>query len=305
MLGVALLVGAQAAATDKPTPVVTILQGSATVIRALSQFDAAEGMPLLADDLVRTNKDTFLRIEYADQTSIELGPGTQLQVNHPSRRRGARPALYLLEGWLKVAPGQVGAGVKPAFASVGLDVVDLAGVMVMRTTNVARELFAEQGTARCIAKSARGAEPIMLRQGDFVIAAPDKAPKRESRPPAEFTDALPRPYRDTLPFRYDLFKDRPVTPQGQLPFSYADVEPWLNGEPSIRRQFVSLWRRKANDTAFRASLDRDLQKHPEWDRVLHPEKYEEEYQPPQPPRPVPAAVNPTQTSQPAPVSPPH
>jgi len=296
MIPIALLVGAQAASTAKPTPIVTILQGRATVIRALSQFEAAEGMLLLADDLVRTNKDTFLRIEYPDQTSIELGPDTQLQVNHPSRRQGTRPALYLLEGWLKVGSGKADSGVKAAFATVGVDVVDLTGIMVMRATSASRELFAEQGTARCIDKNQHAAEPITLRQGGFVTVAPDRPPRLEVRPPAEFTAALPRAYRDTLPFRYRMFQDHPVAPKGQVQFSYADVEPWLNGEPSVRRQFVALWRRKANDAAFRASLDRDLQKHPEWDPVLHPEKYE----PAEPPHPGPGVENPTTASQPTP-----
>jgi hypothetical protein len=49
---------------------------------------------------------------------------------------------------------------------------------------------------------------------------------------------------------------------------------WLNAEPTVRRQFVVLWRRKADNEAFRAALDHDLSKHPEWDPVLHPEKYE-------------------------------
>jgi hypothetical protein len=299
MIAIALFASAQAAGAAKPTPIVTILQGRTSVIRGLLQFDAAEGMVLLADDLVRTNKETFLRIEYSDQTSIELGPDTWLQLNHPSRRRGTRPALYLLEGWLKVAAGKAEAGAKPAFASVGMDVVDLTGVVVIRATNASHELFAEQGTARWIDKNPHGVEPITLKQGDFLVAAQNEPPKLQGRPRADFMAALPRAYRDTLPFRYDLFKDRPVASKGQVQFAYVDVEPWINGEPSVRRQFVSVWRRKANDDAFRASLDRDLQKHPEWDPVLHPEKYE----PPEPPRAVPAVVNPAPASQPPPAYP--
>lgn len=300
MMAIALLASAHAAGATKPGGVVTILQGRATVIRALSQFDAAEGMRLLADDLVRTDKDTFLRIEYEDQTAIELGPQTQLQVNHPgARKKSNRPALYVLQGWVKLGAGKPDAGGKPAFASVGMDVTDLTGVMVLRGDSDSRELFAEQGTARWVDRDPHGAEPVALNQGDFLVAALDRPPQTQPRPSADFTASLPRAFRDTLPFRYNLFKDRSVAPKGQLPFTYADVEPWLNAEPSIRRQFVVMWRRKADNPAFRASLDRDLQKHPEWDPVLHPEKYEP---PPSPPA-GPASTSPTAASQPPPAAP--
>jgi hypothetical protein len=297
MIAIALFASAHAAGATRPVGIVTILQGRATVIRALSQFEAAEGMRLLADDLVKTDKDTFLRIEYEDQSSIEVGPQTQLQVNHPAARKKNRPALYVLEGWVKLSGGKADGGGKPAFASVDMDVVDLTGVMVMRGDNASRELFAEQGTARWVDRDPHGAEPVTLKQGDFLVAAQDRPPKTQPRPSADFTAAVPRPFRDTLPFRYNLFKDRAVAPKGQVPFTYADVEPWLNAEPAIRRQFVVMWRRKADNSAFRASLDHDLQKHPEWDPVLHPEKYE--------PPPEPAApASPAAVSQPSPPPPP-
>jgi len=299
MIAIALIASAHAAPATRPAGIVTILQGRAIVIRALSQFEAAEGMRLLADDLVKTDKDTFVRIEYEDQSSIELGSETQLQVNHPAaRKKSNRPALYVLEGWLKVGAGKGDSAGKPAFGSVGMDVVDVTGVMVMRGDSASRELFAEQGAARWIDRDPRGAEPVTLKQGDFLVAAQDRPPKTQARPSADFTAALPRPFRDTLPFRYDLFKDRSVAPKGQVPFNYADVEPWLNAEPSIRRQFVVMWRRKADNPAFRASLDRDLQKHPEWDPVLHPEKYEPK-PPPVPPTPSPAAASQPPPAQPA------
>jgi hypothetical protein len=301
VIAIALCASAHAAGVTRPTGIVTILQGRATVIRALSQFDAAEGMRLLADDLVRTDKDTFLRIEYEDQSSIELGSQTQLQVNHPAARKKSRPALYVLEGWVKLGAGKADSGSKPAFGSVAMDVVDLTGVMVMRGDSASRELFAEQGTARWVDRDPHGAEPVTLKQGEFLVAAQDRPPRTQPRPSADFTGALPRPFRDTLPFRYNLFKDRSVAPKDPVPFTYAEVEPWLNAEPSIRRQFVVMWRRKADNPTFRASLDRDLQKHPEWDPVLHPEKYEP---PPQPPAPAsPPAVSQPPPAQPTPAIP--
>ena len=285
VIAIALVASVQAAASAAPTGVVTILAGRAIVIRALSQFDAAEGMRLMPDDLLRTDKDTFLRVEYEDRTSLELGPETRLQLNHPAaRKKSNRPALYLLEGWLKVSPVNTNTSGKAALASVGMDIVDMSGVMVIHADSRTRSLFAEDGTARCLDRSAHGSSPVALKQGEFVIAIEDQPLKLQPRPSADFTAALPSQYRDTLPSRYDRFKDRAVPPKNIEAFTYTEVEPWIDAEPSVRRQFVGLWRRKADNAAFRASLDHELMRHPEWDPVLHPEKY----QPNPPPHAVPA-----------------
>jgi FecR protein len=293
VIAIALLGGMQVAGAAtrppvaKPSAIVTILEGRASVIRGLSQFDAAEGVRLVADDLLRTGEDTFLRIEYEDGTSLELGPQTLLQLNHPARKRANRPALYLLAGWLKLSSARADSTARGSLASPGMDLVDLAGVVVVRSSDAAREVFAEQGSARCIDRSSRAAESIAMNSGDFVVAEPDAPPKLQGRPAADFLSALPRPYYDTLPSRYERFKTRVVMPKGQGAFAYADVERWINAEPSIRRQFVVLWHAKAANPAFRAALDRDLPMHPEWDPVLHPERYE-----PTQPQPGPAVANP-------------
>jgi hypothetical protein len=106
------------------------------------------------------------------------------------------------------------------------------------------------------------------------------APQVQKRPSPDFLSALPVQFRDLLPVRYPQFVARNVAIKAQIPFTYADAEPWLDAEPTVRRQCVLWWRRKAaQDAAFRASLDRNLQLHPEWDRVLHPEKYESDESP--------------------------
>jgi hypothetical protein len=170
--------------------------------------------------------------------------------------------------------GKSDGGNTPAVAAPDMDLVDLTGVIVLHVENGALAAFAQQGTGRWIDRSAHPAAPVTLKQGDFVTAGPDKPLKLQGRPSEEFVAALPRPYRDTLPFRYAMFKSRTVVPKNQAAFSYEEVLPWLTAETSVRRQFVVAWRRKADNAAFRAGLDRDLAKHPEWDPILHPERYE-------------------------------
>ena len=239
MIGIALFPSASTFGAPPPTAIVTILTGKATVIRGLSQFDAADGVRLSADDLVRTGKDTFLRIEYEDQSSIELGPQTQLQLNYPAvRKKSNRPGLYVLEGWVKLGAGKPDGADKPALAAIGMDVTDITGVMVLRAGSAACEWFAEQGSARLVDRD-HHVDPVRLKQGDFLTAAPGRAPRLEPRPSADFIAALPQAYRDTLPLRFNVFKEHVVVPENTGTFAYADVESWINAEPSMRRLSVS------------------------------------------------------------------
>jgi hypothetical protein len=276
--------------------VVTILEGKALVIHNLAQFDAAEGVRLLPGDLIRTQPKSLLRIEYPDQCSLEAGPETQLQLFHPAdKKRGNRPALYLMQGWLKLG---CKTGTDAGFTLKDLDVVGISRVLVIRADGDSRAIFAEQGTARVIKHRSGDSGSVALNPGDFLNVEPDVASDVQPRPTAQFMEALPRAYRDTLPSRYSVYVTRVVEPQNPRSFGYADVEPWLNAEPVVRRQFAGLWLRKVNDPAFRAPLDRDLAKHPEWDRILHPEKYEVEETVPPPP----AGGNRNAAAQPGPDS---
>src|SRR4051794_65841 len=72
-----LCVRAQAA--DMPIGVFTIIEGEVTVLRDAHEFRAAEGVPLRAEDIVRSRETARLaRIELPDGTALDLGPATEL-----------------------------------------------------------------------------------------------------------------------------------------------------------------------------------------------------------------------------------
>ena len=48
---------------------------------------------------------------------------------------------------------------------------------------------------------------------------------------------------------------------------------WLAVEPTLRRPAMKRWRDLTRDAAFREALVANMTAHPEWDRVLFPEKY--------------------------------
>jgi hypothetical protein len=271
----ALFASTRSTCATRPAAIVTILQGGATVVRAVSEFSAIEGVRLLPDDLLRTDKDSFLRIEYEDGTWIELGPDSRLELGHPAERRAKGPALYLLSGWMKIGCATADNGAKKSIASTGMDLTDISGTFIIRTVDATHMIFAEQGAARWIDREPHATDTVALTRGDFLITVKGKSPEVHPRPSPDFIGALPVEFRDSLPIRYPQFASRNVVIKDQHAFVYADVEQWLDAEPSIRRQFIPWWRRKAaQDEAFRASLDHNLSLHPEWDPVLHPEKYE-------------------------------
>jgi hypothetical protein len=252
---------------------VTIAEGKPVGIRALAKIQIAEGVRVQADDLLQTGKDGFLRVELEDGTTIDLGPNTSIEFSAPAQRRADRPALYMLSGWIKLQMAPSGA-VRGALASAGFDLSEVSGSIVARIEPGLGAVFVEQGGARWNDRRGRGAPAVTLKRNDFLAYRKDDAVAVAGRPGPEFIAALPRQFRDLLPQRYASFKGHEKPARAEGAFSYAEVEPWLNAEAPVRRQFVRTWRAKADDASFRASLDQAMAQHPEWDPVLHPELYE-------------------------------
>ena len=149
---VGLAVAPAAAAIEAPA-VVTILEGTAQVIRGANRLALAEGVRIAAGDLVETASASFLQVEFDDGTTIDVGPGARLQFEHPARRRAERPGLYLLSGWLKIAtrPGAAGFGL----AWPAADALDLSGTLLIEVAPGRAALFVENGGARLVDHRAR------------------------------------------------------------------------------------------------------------------------------------------------------
>jgi len=278
------------ALAGEPAGIATIVEGKAVVIRTLSTLEAVEGVRLLADDLVHTGKDAFLRIEYDDGTTVDVGAETRLQCNHPARRKFEQPGMYLLSGWLKITSGKTEARHSPAFGSPRFDVLNIAGIVVVHAARGSGAVFVEQGTAGWGDRQVRGATAFTLKAGEFQSFREDEAPGMRERPAPDFVAAMPRLFRDALPRRFAKFRDSNVVAKSQGTFSYAEVEPWVDAEPAIRHQFVSLWRSMTKVDAFRASLERGLSLHPEWGPVLYPPEPQEARSSLAPVSPGPAVV---------------
>ena len=104
-----------------------------------------------------------------------------------------------------------------------------------------------------------------------------------ARPTPAFIQRLPRAFIDTLPARAALFKAREVEPKPLGQISFADAEAWIDAE-GLRSHFVTRWKALTRDPAFREGVAANMRAHPEWDRVLYPEKYLPRSQPRRPAR---------------------
>lgn len=255
--------------------ILTIADGEVVVLRDTQRFTAAEGLRLRNDDVLRTGADTRLaRIEMTDGTALDLGPDTELMLQPGAGGALAERAstAYLARGWLKVSaarePGSIG------IASTALDLQRLAGSAVLHLRPGASMLFVEAGAAQAAeVRDGRVGKPLALKDGDTLLRRGDEASTIARRLPPDLIDTLPRAFADSLPRRAARFQARPVEPAGAVPVGYAEASRWINGEPALRALAVARFKPRTADAAFRAALVAELKAHPEWDRVLFPEKY--------------------------------
>ena len=275
--------------------VFTIVEGEATVIRDSMRFAVAEGLQVQADDIVHTADNAqFVRMELAQGGVIDLGPATRLLLKPRFTPPGDRPTqAYLSQGWAKLTAA---AAHKMGLSSARMDVTEMAGVAVARVADDVSFLFAESGTAKLAERGAKGGT-YQLAGGEAYERRGADAGAVMSRPAADIVKAMPRAFADSLPLRARRFQDAAVAPSSPVEIGYEDVASWINAERSLRPAFVQRWNSKAREPRFRSALIADLRNHPEWDRVLFPEKYLPK---PKPPAAVAAA---SATAPPAPAEP--
>lgn len=279
----ALLLGMHAGVSAQGA-LVGILEGRATLLRAVGKFELAEGVALREADIVETAPASFVQIELADGVRIGLGENSRLMLAPPGTTLRAR----LLQGWMKLTPGtdKVAPG---EFATPRLNIGALAGTAVVSADSAQYALFVESGT---LAITERGsAAPRPAKAGDFLAGRTGASLALTARPMPDFLERLPRPFRDALPARAAKFRDRPTTARALGDVSYDEVAAWLVADDAARAPLHDAWRPRLNDKAFRDAVLAHVAQHPEWRPiVLPPKKPEVKARPADRPRPSPAAA---------------
>ena len=254
---------------------VTIVEGDARVLRGTTWLKLVVGAHAQDADLV----------EVADgaQVQVELPRGGALSVFGPASAYVAGAAAKdgasdwaLTGGWVKAVAASGGT---PIRLRTGLAVVDVAEGIIVASVPPPVRLFVESGSARVVLPVAKGREapPRELRAGEFWVRDGDAAPRIAPRVAHDFVAAMPRPLLDPLPMLAARHTGPAPVLRAQGEADFDDVEAWLGGP--YRKAFVRRFTPRLADPAFRADVEKNIARFPEWDRVLHPEKFSTEKPP--------------------------
>jgi len=244
----------------------TMLQGRLQVIRGVSVLRGAEGMRVQEGDMFETSDPGFAQLELTEGTIVALGGSSRLLL----LRRGD---LILLSGWLK-GENRATTGAN-RYNSPLLAATTREGTIVLHANPQVAEMFVESGSAGIAEVTEEGNLSRVFRgkAGEFFSRPKGANLKVSSHLKSTFVEAMPIPFRDTFPSRESVFAGKRVLPVREHEVSYSEIAPWLTIAPAWRKGFVERFKPRLKDTAFRQALAAHVNDYPEWDPVLHPEKY--------------------------------
>lgn len=254
----------------------TYLEGQVHVIRDTRVLAAAPGLAVAEADMVETAPGAYALLEFPDGLRLGVGAGSRLMLRTltPHGKDGVRE-LALLGGWIK-AQSALPAGARDyrvAGPALALQWREASFILQVGASESAA--FVETGRLRATVFDARGraAAPTEVGGGRFIALGSDRSLASRERPGAAFVEAMPRPFRDPLPPLLARFGDRQIDGRNLGEADYAMVAPWLRGPQAWRSGLVARFTPRARDPAFRQGLIDNLKAHPEWERVLFPERF--------------------------------
>lgn len=259
-----------------PLATATIVDGEVLLIRGATRLQLTEGVRLGADDIVETTaKGRLVRIEFNDGVILDLGPEsrTLLAPKLSGDRAKFVARLHLLRGVAKLSSPKPPVPAATTLSSAAFDVSIVARSAVFVVQGNEAFAFAEAGEV--VLRERIGGKPagnFALKSGEFFARAGEAKATVTPRPTPAFIQRLPRAFLDTLPARAPLFKGRDVEPKALGEISFAEVEAWIDAD-GLRPAFVARWKALAQNPAFRDALAANMRAHPEWDRIVFPEKY--------------------------------
>ena len=268
-----LLLGAGLARAADSSGLLTLVEGPAQVVDGARSLVAVPGLKLGPSTLIDTTPATnLLRVEFADGSTLDIGPDTKVMLMPPGLAGSGpkAPAFYLLQGWAKHSAVRAGGATGAGQLAPQLELLQVAGVTVGRVTADDAMLFVESGQAQLQERKIKGT--LGLKAGEFYSRSGSDKGSVAPRPSADFLKGLPRSFRDTLPPLAKQFAGKTIEPKPAPALNYAALKPWLTAEPVIRREFPKRFGVLAKDAAFREALVKNLSTHPEWEPVLFPPK---------------------------------
>ena len=273
LVSIALLLLLPASVLAQRVGTLTVVEGDLRVIRNTAVLRVSQGARIDWGDILETGGRGFAQVECDTGAIVALGSASQLFFFSQSGYSGATGGeLVLRSGWLKVeTTSKVGPYLydTPLLAGKTKD-----GTLVLQAGAELSEIFVESGSAGIVELTGGGSgnEFRPAKAGQFFSRNRGKNVAVSPRPAAAFMDAMPTPFRDTLPSGLSHIKGKPPEPRREREVSYADLRPWLLMPARWRRDFVTRFESRLNDPDFRRELESHIRDHPDWEAALHPDK---------------------------------
>ena len=247
----------------------TLLDGEAQVLQGSQWTGTVQGQALPPGSVLHTGPRTgLLRLEWPDQTALDLGPDARVMLLPAGfrARQGKAPLAYVLRGWVKLSGGAQGTA--GGVLTPRLEVLPLAaagGAVVLQVQPAAVQVFAENSATEVVLRPSGASHG--LAAGAWFDAEPPALP----RPAGAWMAQVPRAFRDPIPRRAAAFDGQKIAGTPLPPPGYAVLADWLTlAEPELRRQWPTRLAPWLQDPTFRRAVQAGLQRHPEWAPVLNP-----------------------------------
>ena len=272
-----LLCGVASPTLAQTAGTLTLIEGRVELVRGSTQYVAAQGVGVKDGDMLAVGSKGQAQVEFPDGAIVNFSQGARAMLTNVAPRRGARgqTVITLLSGWAKLAQ-TASKGAPYLCVTPVAEILSGNATTVLTAGDGFATVFVESGAAKFYETGKGGARKALrdAKGGDFVSRRGEQPATVAARPSPEFIKNMPRHFRDNLPVLLDRLKSRNIEPRREHEATYQDVEDWLKADYSIRRHLVRRFESRSHDSEFRRKLIENLPAHPEWDRVLFPEKYE-------------------------------
>lgn len=192
------------------------------LLRDTSFYLASRGAQLQAGDIVESGAGG-IQLEARNSSTIALGPASRIWL------KAGEPVL--LDGWMKI---QALAGAPLKFGGGGLQLSAAAGSVILHAVAGKTELFVETGDPSVVeTESAKAVRTTRLPREQYAVRGPNQPLKLLARPPKEFLAGMPATFQDTL--MPVAVKGPPPAPKLERRAAFAEVAPWLAGEPALHQ----------------------------------------------------------------------
>lgn len=274
----------------------TYLEGQVQLLRDTRVFAAVPGVALAETDIIVTAPGGYALLEFPDGVRLGLGADSRLMLRTLVPRGRDNRELALLQGWLKAQAALPADARDYRVATPTLALQWREASFILQAEAAGAAAFVESGgvRAQAIDRQGRAGAALEVRGGRSLGQGADRALAARERPAQTFVEAMPRPFRDPLPPLLARFGDRQIDARPLGEVDYAAVAPWLQGPQAWRGGLVARFTPRSRDAAFRQALVDNLKAHPEWERVLFPERFQPRPAQNTPPRPAAAAATPNQ-----------